>query len=404
MKRNKTRTGMLLILALLLAAGCAPAQPASEQTPAPAQASGSSTQAAPPSGEPIAVGVVAPLSGTAAMLGDLTQKGIQLAADQINAAGGINGRPIKLIFEDDEQVPAKAVSAVNKLIHNDKVAAVIGSVNTGCTLASMEVSQAAQVPQITLTSSGLAVTNSGNPWIIRMQASDEYQAGAIAGYAVHELKLSKLAVMYGTDDYGTGGKDFILAYLKEAGIDPVAIEGFDINSSDLSPQLLSIKQAGAEGILLWTSYKQGALVAKQAQQLGMEGVYIMGGGGLNNKALFDLAGEAAAGLMNTHTFFADESGLNQTGLQFVQDYEAAYGATPTSDAATAYDSMILLARAFEQCPDLDGQGLMDALKATKDLEMASGVISINEKGDSLRDHIYVVRFTQTGDFELCGVY
>ncbi|MEG0541008.1 MAG: ABC transporter substrate-binding protein, partial [Angelakisella sp.] len=184
----------LSLLMLLSVAGCAKEAP-------------KATEGDSASSDAIVVGVVAPLSGGAAMVGDTLVKGVDLAVKEINAAGGINGRPIKIVKEDDEQNPAKSVSAMNKLVHSDKVSAVIGTVNSSCTMANMEVTRAAGIPQVTPIASGPAITNSGNDFIVRVQASDLLMAEAIANYVSKDLGLKKIAIMYQSDDYGTGGKD-----------------------------------------------------------------------------------------------------------------------------------------------------------------------------------------------------
>lgn len=350
--------------------------------------------------EPIKIGTVAPLSGGAAMVGDTQVKGIELAIDQVNEAGGINGRQLVLIKEDDELNPGKSVSAMNKLVHKDNVLAVIGAVNSSATLANMEVTREAEVPQITAISSNPKITKSGNKWIFRLQASDEHQAKAIVNYAINELNIDKIAVMYQSDDYGTGGKNVIVETMKANGLEPVAVESFVPDAKDMTAQLLKVKNAGAQGLVMWTMYQPAALIARQARQLGMEDLRLMGGGGLTNPKLLELAGEAVHGLLNTQTFFPDENKATPEAAKFMKDYKEKYGILPDSNAAMSYDSMVILANALEKAgPDLNNEEIRKNIAATKDYKGATGTITIDEYGDANRE-ILIIGIDDEGEYEV----
>lgn len=347
----------------------------------------------------IKIGVVAPLSGSAAMVGDTEVKGVELAVEEINAAGGINGRKLEIVKADDEQNPAKSVSAVNKLVHQDKVDAVIGSVNSSAVLANMQVTKAAQIVQITPIGSNNKITHSGNPWIFRLQASDEMQAGAVTNYAVDQLKFKKIAVMYQSDDYGTGGKDVVLKVLKEKGLEPVAVESFVPTGKDMTAQLLKVKNSGAECLIMWTMYEQGALIAKQAKQLGLN-VQLMGGGGLTNAKLIELAGDSVYGLLNSQTFFPDETKATDVAAKFIKNYKVKYNKIPDSNAAMSYDSMIILAEAMKKAgKDLKSDDIRKNLHEIKNFQAVTGNITIDENGDANRE-ILIVKINDQGKYEV----
>ncbi len=350
--------------------------------------------------EPLKIGVYGPLSGDAAMVGQTMVEGVQLATKQINEAGGIDGRMIELVIEDDEQSPKVAVSAVNKLVYNDEVMAVIGTVNSSCTLASMEVTQDAEIPHITPISSGASITNVGNPWIARIQASDLLQAGAITRYAVDDLRAKKIGLLYQSDDYGSGAMEVIVQVLKdEYGMELVANEAFESNALDMTPQLLSVQKAGAEVLIIWTMYQQGALIAKQARDLGITAP-IMGGGGLTNKKLYELGGDAVVGLVNSQTFFADKSKASPSAAAFIDAFEKEYGRTPDSNNAMAYDSMIIMAEGLKYAaPEFKNTEIMKGILAVKDLPLATGTITMLPNGDANRD-ILIIRLTEGGGYEL----
>lgn len=350
-------------------------------------------------GEPIVIGAYGPLSGGAAMVGDTMMKGIELAKEEYNSKGGINGRPIQIVKEDDEQNPAKAVSAVNKLVHSDNVIAVIGTVNSSATLASMEVTQAAKIPHITPISSNTSITRLGNPYIFRLQIPDDMQAGEITKYAINELGFTRIGVMYQNDDFGTGGKDVVVRVLEEAGIEPIAVESFVPDAKDMTSQLLKIQEGNPEAIIMWTMYQQGALIARQCKQLGMN-VQLMGGGGLTNEKIVELAGDAVHGLMNTQPFFPDEEKAQGKAKEFINAYKDKYGMLPDSNAAMAYDSMITLAEAMINCGDnLTSEEITKQLKQIEGLEGATGIITIDENGDTPRS-VLITQINDQGKYEV----
>ena len=201
----------------------------------------------------IRIGVYGPFSGDSAMVGATMREGIELAIDEFNEAGGIDGHTIKLFFEDDEQTPKVAVNAISKLIYEDEVIGVLGTVNSGCVLTSMEISEMEEVPHITPIGSNTSITHLGNPWIARLQASDELQAGAITRYAVDDLGAKRIAVIFQSDDYGKGGAETVKAVLAdEYGMEPVAYEAFEPSALDVSAQVLNIKNADADAIIIYS--------------------------------------------------------------------------------------------------------------------------------------------------------
>ena len=347
----------------------------------------------------IKIGVVGPFSGSSAMVGDTEKKGVELAAKQINENGGINGMTIELIEEDDQQDPKTAVSAINKLVSSDEVVAAVGTVNSSCTLAMMDVTENNEIPLVTPISSGVAITDPSNSYIVRLQASDKLQAKAITEYAINDRGYKNIAVMYQNDDFGAGGKDVVVETLKDAGIEPLAVEAFDSSATDMSAQLLKIKDLNPEAIIMWTMYGCGATIAKQCDQLGID-CDLMGGGGLTNAKLYELGGESTVGILNTQTFFPDKEKASETAGAFIDAYEAEYGETPDSNAAMSYDAMMVLAEGLKAAtPDLKADDIMAGMKAVKDMPLATGTITIDENGDANRD-ILIIRLCEGGTYEL----
>ena len=355
------------------------------------------------SGEPIKVGVYLPLSGANAAVGQSGVEGIEMAVEEINAAGGIAGRPIEIIKEDEENDPTTAVSVVNKLINQNEVVAIIGSVNSSVTLAAMEVSEDAGIPMVTPISSGAAITGSGNQYIVRGQANDLLQAGAVVEYAIAK-GYQKIGLMYQNDDYGGGARDVIVEIMKQNNMTLAADEGFEASAADVTPQLQNVKAAGCDCLIMYCMYAPGATIANQAAQLGMGDLPLLGGGGLTNAKLYELGGENVVGVVNSQTFLAGADAVNEFSAKFIENFQAKYNDTADSNNAMAYDSTYILAEglkySLEQYNDLSGDHIMEGMKAIKDMPVATGTITIDETGDSIRDKILMVELCEGGTYKL----
>lgn len=355
------------------------------------------------SGEPIKVGVYLPLSGANAAVGQSGVEGIQMAVDEINGAGGVAGRPIELVIEDEENDPTTAVSVVNKLINQDEVVAVLGSVNSSVTLAAMEVTEDAGIPMVTPISSGAAITNGENKYIVRGQANDLLQAGAVVQYAI-DKGYQKIGLMYQNDDYGGGARDVIVDIMKQNNMTLAADEGFEASAADVTPQLQNVKAAGCDCLIMYCMYARGATIANQAAQLGMGDLQLLGGGGLTNAKLYELGGENVVGVINSQTFLAGADAVNDFSAAFIDNFQKKYNDTADSNNAMAYDSTYILAEglkySLEQYNDLGGDHIMEGMKAIKDMPLATGTITISENGDSVRDKILLVELCEGGTYKL----
>lgn len=194
------------------------------------------------------LGLICPLSGSSAISGQIMQNATKMAVDEINAAGGINGTiPINLVAVDDEGVPATSVTAMQKLVEQDKVNAVIGAQASSCTLANMEITKAAKIPQITPASSNVAVTQSGNDYIYQLTATDELHMRNVMGYMVDEYGAKNFAILYESSDFGTGGFKIASTVCDDFGLEMVDSEVYNSGDTDFSVPLGKIKQADPAG-------------------------------------------------------------------------------------------------------------------------------------------------------------
>ena len=364
---------------------------------------GGSADSGDASGEPIVVGLFGPMSGTNAAVGLSQEEGVMMAVEEINAAGGINGRPIEIISEDDENDATTAVSVVNKLINQDEVVALIGSVNSSVTLAALEVTQDVQIPHLTAISSGAAVTTSGYEYVVRVQASDLLQAEAVVNYAI-DAGYEKIGLMYQNDDYGGGARDVILEIMKDKGMELAADEAFEATAADVTAQLQNVKAAGCDCLIMWCMYAPGATIANQAAELGMGDLPLLGGGGLTNAKLYELGADNVVGVINSQTFLAGADAVNDFSAKFIENFEAKYNDMADSNNAMSYDTMYILAEGLKYSLDTYGEltadGIMEGMKNVKDMDLATGCITVDERGDAVREEILMVELCDGGTYQL----
>ena len=337
-------------------------------------------------GASVKVGVVGPYTGSSAPFGISMREGVQLAVEEINAAGGVRGLgPIELVLEDDEGKPDVAVSAVAKVVQRDRVAAVIGPINSSNCLASMRVTQKERVPQITPVCASPAITAQGNPYIFRTTLSDSRYAASLAEFAVKTARLSRFAILHDADDYGTDGANVFERRLRELGIAPLVREKWNRGDKDFTAQLLKVKEGNADGLLTWGLAAEIALIARQARQLGIT-ARLLGGTGLATPRFLELGGPAVEGTLVTMLFVPDLP--DPRAQAFVRRYEARFGRRPDTFAAQAYDSAHLLAGALAS-GGVNGPKLRDAI-AKSQYEGITGPVVFDETGERIRGLLVTV--------------
>ena len=347
---------------------------------------------------PIKIGLPAPLSGSSGAIGVTLVNAAQLAIDEANATGGVHGRKVELLVEDDEMTASKAVTVVNKLIYQDNVDAIIGCLNSTACLAAQEITNQAGMIQMAL-GSNQTITELGHKYVFRMQANDVYQAAAVVKYVVDTLGYTKIACLYASDDFGTGGKNVVEKELTDRGIEMVACEAFDPEASDVTSQLTTIKAADPEAVIMWCMYQPGALICKQMNQMGMSDIPKFGGGGLVNNALYELAGETAEGVCMTQLFFPSKEAANEKGKKFIEDYEAAYGSSPDNNSGMVYDATWVLLTAMRNAPETMTSDEIREELLKLEYDGVSGNLTFTETGDVVRD-LTVVRLTKDGNYEI----
>ena len=339
------------------------------------------------SGGTIKIGAIDPLTGAQALFGQDEKQGKEMAVAELNKAGGILGKQIELIHEDDGAQAPQAAAAATKLITKDKVVAISGAHASGTTLAVMEVIAEHGIPCITPGASSPRITNSGNEWISRGIPDDILQSKILVKYAKEVLGFSKLGLLYANDDYGQGGYGAAVDAAKEFGVELVA-ESFMGDDQNFTPQISKLKDAGVEGVMLWCVYTPGSLICKQIRDMGWE-VQMLGSPGVNNPQAFELSDNAIDGIIMTTGFVAKDPD------QYVQDwitrYQEMWGMEPSQTSAVGYDSIMLLAEAIERAGSTEPAAIQREIRNTKDFKSLKGMLTINSETGEYECEIRLVQ-------------
>jgi branched-chain amino acid transport system substrate-binding protein len=243
---------------------------------------------------PIKIGVIQPLSGAVAASGNYVRMGAEIARDWINARGGVNGRKVELIIEDNKSDPKEAASAAEKLIVRDKVPAIMGAWGSSMTLAAMPKLQEYGVPMVVETSSAASITRSGNPWIFRISPPSEMEALGLARY-VDKLGVKRADFLAVNTDWGRGAVGAFGDMLKKKGAAVGTAEYMDQAATDMNAQITKIKGGGGDTLFLTTAVEQITLVLKQSQEQRLARKIITTGGSSSPSQLIKQAGAAAEG-------------------------------------------------------------------------------------------------------------
>jgi len=323
--------------------------------------------------EEILVGEYGSLTGNQATFGTSTHNAIMLAVDEINAAGGVNNRKIRVITEDDQSKAEEAANAVTKLISQDNVVAVLGEVASSCSLAAAPIAQNNKVPMISPSSTNPTVTQKGD-YIFRMCFLDDYQGAAMARYINQTLGLKKVAVLIDNkNDYSTALAKYFSDAFKGLGGTIVATQSFANGDSDFRSQLTAIRTAKPELIYIPAYYNDVGQIAIQARDLGMN-MPLAGGDGWESPKLVEIGGKALEGCFYSNHYFPGDA--NPVIRNFVEKYKQRYSATPDALAALAYDAARVLADSMKRAGTTDGPALRDAIAATKGFDGVTGEINL----------------------------
>lgn len=331
---------------------------------------------------PIVVGHFASMTGELATFGTSCNDGVQLAAQEINDKGGVNGRPLQIKVEDDQSLASEAATAVQKLIDRDRVVALIGEVASGNSLAAAPIAQNRQVPMITPASTNPKVTETGD-YIFRVCFIDPFQGTVMAKFAAEHLNLKRMAILKDQGaPYSTGLADNFRTAFVGLGGQVVADASYTSNDTDFKAQLSAIRARNPDGIFIPGYYTQVGTIGRQARELGIR-VPLLGGDGWDSPKLFEAAGNALEGSYFSNHYHADDP--SPAVQNFIRAFKARYGGrTPDAMAALGYDATKVLAEAMRRARSLSGPDLRDAIAETKEFPGVTGTITIDEKRNAVK--------------------
>lgn len=387
---------LVSVVALLLffVAACGPAAaptPTPGKAPAPAAATPAPpTKAATPvaaapaasSKEPIVIGLVTEVTGPQSGTGEAQTAAIKLAIEEWNAKGGINGRLIELVIEDDQSNPTGAVNAFNKLIASKKPVAVIGPNFTNFLMAIEPYLKQAAIPFGT-GASGVPVTSSGNPWFFRVRTNDAIVGKLAAEYAVKELGAKKVGIIHVTGEFGQAGAKVVKENLEKLGVPPVGVEAYNADDKDVTAQLLNLNRAGAEAVIGWAYPPDAGVVMTSLNQLGLK-MKLLGSPAYGIPEALKIAREAANGVYIVNDWLPSDDPEMQA---WIKKIEARQKQPANMLDAVYYDGANILFKAIEKA-GTDPEAIRKAILATKGYKGMTGEFSFDEKGDGLRQ-VYV---------------
>ncbi len=333
------------------------------------------------SGNTIKIGVYGDLSGPTSSFGQSTKNGVQLAVDEINAAGGVVGKKLEIVIEDDQGRPEQAKTVASKLVVQDKVQVLIGEATSTNSLAAAPVAQEAKIPMITHASTNEGVTQVGD-YIFRVCFIDSFQGAVMAKFAAGSLKAKTAAVIGDVNStYSKGLTEVFEQEFTKLGGKIVSKQFYTQNDPDFKGQLTTIRALNPDVIYIPGYYGQVGIIARQARELGMN-MPLLGGDGWDSPEIWKLGGESLKNTYISNHYTSDNPAPEVQN--FVKSYKAKYGAEPDSMAVLAFDAVNLLADAIKRAGSADSQKLRESLARTKEFPGVTGKITINDQRDAVK--------------------
>lgn len=334
----------------------------------------------------IVIGEYDSLTGGDATFGLSSNKGVRMAFDEINEAGGIKGKKISLITLDDQGKNEEAAAATTRLITQNKVVAVIGGVASGRSKAAAPIAQTHKIPFVSPSSTNPDVTKIGD-YVFRVCFIDSFQGLVAAKFASEILKIKKAAILRDVkNDYSVGLADVFTTELTKMGGQILADLSYQAGDIDFKAQLTQIRSKNPEIIYVPGYYTEVGLIAQQARQLGIKAP-LLGGDGWDSDKLSEIGKDAINGNYYSNHYTVESTDPAVT--EFIKKFRAKYNETPDALAALGYDAARILAQAIDRSQDLSPKGIRDELAKTRDFPGVTGKITINDNRDAVKSAVIV---------------
>ncbi len=349
------------------------------------------------SADEIRIGYTVQITGASASEGALGLKAIKLALKQINDAGGVDGRKVHLLIEDTQSSNPGALAALQKCVEQDKVVALVGPIKSTQIFAMSDAIKNYGIPTM-VGGTNANLTRKGNPWLFRCRPDDSIAAAAMVKYIKEDLKLTKVGILHDTDAFGTGGADLVEQDLKESELTLVKREKYTTKDKDFTAELLSLKNAGAQVMVVYgTNPEDVAVIQREYRQLGSPYKYL-GSPSSGMRDCLNLSKEAAIGLLHIADYVPGES---PTSKKYAEDYRKEYGEEFDATSAWAYDALNILVNAIRKAGE-DRNKIREALLATKGYKGVLGTFAFTPNGDGLSE-VSVVQIQESGKQKLLKV-
>jgi branched-chain amino acid transport system substrate-binding protein len=330
---------------------------------------------------PVRVGLITEQTGAASMSGERGIRATRLAEKQMNAAGGVNGTPVEVIVYDNNSTTQGTVNAVNKAIE-DKVIALSGPGRSTHTQAAAPIIKENAIPAL-IASTAVQLTKQGNPWLFRMRPDDSIYGTAMAEFLMKDLKLTKVGILHDADAFGTGGADIVTETMKKNNLSPVRRERYTVGTKDYTAQLLNIKNAGAEGVVLYTTNSEdAAVIFRQIRELGINWK-IVGCPAAVSQVVIDLSKDASEAAYGAVDYF---TGANPQSKAFREAYLKEYNQEPDFLAAYPYETLVFLVNVMKRAgTTTDRNKIRETILATKGYKGVMGTYNFTPNGDGIHE-------------------
>ncbi|WP_320936991.1 ABC transporter substrate-binding protein [Enterocloster lavalensis] len=400
----RKRIAVLLAVAMMasVTAGCSGAEakaPSAGTETSGGQTGENASQEAGESGEnPIRIGVAAPITGNSAEYGKGFQVATQMAAEVVNAAGGVKGRPIEMVVKDSKGDAKESADVARIFCEEEDIVAVIGDFSSSSCMASAPIYQEKGLVQISPSASHPDFAKMGD-YMFGVVGRQDDEGPFMAKYMAKKyIGAESVGVIFMNNDWGVVTSENFKQACEESGVAVTATESFIEGEKDFNAVISKVRQTDPDALCLITQYNEAAIISKQVKQAGWD-VQIMGAGAMYSDQLIQLGGADVEGLIAESPFIIEES--DPKAMEFAEEFEKRAGFKPNIQAASAYDTALLVADAIGRAEEVSRSAVRDALAATDNFMGITGPITFTEDGDVHRK--YRVMAIQDGKWvELTG--
>lgn len=335
----------------------------------------------------IKIGAVLPLTGAQATFGNSSQKGMNLAVDEINQHGGLLGKQLQLVILDDQSKAEEAAMATSRLISQEKVVSILGEIASSRSISMAPIVQRFGIPMISPGSTNPKLTELGSS-IFRVCFIDPFQGEVMAKFARSPLKLKTIAVL--TDiksDYSVGLSEFFISTFKREGGEIVSTQVYNTGDFDFKSQLTAIRAKNPDGVFVPGSYIEAGLIARQSRELGIKGI-LLGGDDWDSPKLLEIAGPSIENAYFSNHFSEEDQAPSVQ--DFMKKYKAKFqGATPDGLSVLGYDAVSVFADAVIRAQSDQPKDVQKALAVTKDFQGVAGLITMDERRNARKPAVVI---------------